>query len=102
LPINFKPFFHHQPGRSSIIVVHSWVGRREGGEDGLVEGEVITQAVQEVTTGQGGVMLNIVMAKYIKPILMRIQKELERKGRDEQDVQSDILQRERSSPWTRK
>jgi hypothetical protein len=47
-------------------------------------------------------VLNVVMAKYIKPIFMRIQKELKEKGRDEQDVQSDILQRERSSPWTRK
>jgi hypothetical protein len=62
LPINFKSCFHHKPGRGGIIVIHSRVGRSEGGEDGFVEGEVIAQAVQEIPTGKGGVMLDVVMS----------------------------------------
>jgi hypothetical protein len=83
LPIKGKPFFHHQAGRSSIIEVHSWVRSSEGGvEDGFVEGEVITQAVQEIPTGKGGVMFDVAMS-ISNEFSLEIQKEL--RGRGERD-----------------
>jgi hypothetical protein len=62
LPINLKSFFHHQPGRGSVVVVNSGIGRSKGGEDGFVERKVITQAVPEVPTRKGDVMLDEVMS----------------------------------------